>query len=167
MATSLDNKQQETTPTPVENQGVAAWLLEVVPGIMVAVGQFEVIHIVDRPEYFAIPHAPKYCSSVVMWNDKIVPVLDLPSWLTGHEQPGGPDIVAIVAYQSVHDEYLYGGIGVSSIPALCRVTNEQFCELPDNTEKWHRISLSCFKSEKGQVVPVLNLASIFSSGLFL
>ncbi len=149
-----------------ENQGVSAWMLQVAAGIQVAVGQYEVIHIVDRPDYISVPQAPAHCHHVILWNNHIVPVMELSVWLTGHMQPGGANIVGIVAYERPEGGYAYGGLGLSSIPTLHQVNNQQFCELPSaNSDKWQRISLSCFTSETGQAVPVLDLPLLFSDAL--
>lgn len=149
-----------------ESTGVAAWLMEVDRSLNMAVGQFELVHIVDRPEYMSIPQAPEYCKHVIVWNDKIVPVMNLSSWLTGDVQPEDIGIVAILVYKNLQEELLYGGVKLNNPPVLERVNNDQQCSLPENSDKLKPISVSCFKSSDGDTVPVLDVTSLFTERLF-
>ena len=139
----------------------SAWLLSVDHFTKVAVGEFEFIHIVDQPEYFSIPRAPEYCKHVILWNDNIVPVMSLSSWNSGLEQTEGAGTVAILVYKNFSGELLYAGVKLVSIPVLVKVNNDQACALPDSANNWNKISLSCFKSSNGDVVPILDVATLF------
>lgn len=148
-----------------DNAGAKAWLLKVGQGINAAVGQYEVIHILDKPELISIPQAPLHCNQVVLWNNRIIPIIDLSAWFAGHFEAeiASMSIVAIVVYYSPEGEYCYGGLKLSSIPVLNQVKDDQFCDLPGNSVKWKRISLSSFTAPSDGVVPVLDLPSIFST----
>lgn len=149
-----------------ETKGTEAWLLELDAAIQIAVGQFELIHIVDKPEYINIPQAPEYCKDVIIWNNHIVPVMNLS--LIGASQSideVNERIVAILAYADEHGEYIYGGIKLLEIPELNRVQNSQQCQLPEHFDQWTNISLSCFRSDKGNAVPIIDVAGLFSANL--
>jgi len=149
-----------------ETKGVDAWLLKIDSAMKVAVGQHELIHIVDKPEYMCIPQAPEHCSDVIIWNKHIVPVMNLS--LLGATESVEADsefIVAILAYVDEHGEYVYGGIKLHNIPEHCRVQNSQQCQLPESFDQWGNISLSCFRSEKVNVVPIIDIARLFSVNL--
>lgn len=143
----------------VSETGASAWLLQPSEDISVAVGQYEVIHILDQPDYISIPSAPGHCCQVVIWNNRIIPVIDLAVW--SGENSGHNKIVAIVIYDGPDGEYSYGGVNLLSIPLLHTVQNAHFCELPVSNKHWKSISVSCFRKPDGEVVPILNLQSIF------
>lgn len=148
-----------------ESTGVAAWLMQVDRMVNMAVGQFELMHIVDQPDYVQIPQAPEYCKHVILWNDNIVPVMNLSSWLTGEPQSDDSYVVAILVYKDAQGGFIYGGIKLNDTPVLERVSNNQQCGMPEIYEKLKIISLSCFKSSNGDVVPVLDVNGLFSKSL--
>ncbi len=147
-----------------ESEGVRAWLLQITQGIEVALAQFEVVHIVDKPASYEIPQAPAYCKHVVIWNNRIIPVVNLMAWMTGEAQPA-EDIIAVINYQDEHGDYHYGGLGLANIPVLTHVRDAMHCKLPENEGKWDKIAVSCFKTEFGQKVPILDALMLFSSHL--
>ena len=148
-----------------EKEGVAAWLLQVDRLINVAVGQFELLHIVDEPDYISIPQAPEYCSHVILWNDNIVPVVNLATWASGSLQDCSSGAVAILVYKDSQDNFSYGGIKLDHTPTKERVRNDQFSQLTVEQEKWRTISLSCFKTNSGELVPILDVYRLFSKRL--
>ena len=143
-------------------EGVAAWLLQVDRLVNVAIGQFELIHIVDEPDYLSVPQAPEYCRNVILWNDNIVPVICLTSWASGNVDSDNSGIVAIVVYKGIHNNYTYGGIKLDTAPVQARVKNDQQCQLTDNLITWEGVSLSCFKSSTGDIVPIIDITKLFS-----
>lgn len=147
-----------------EANGIAAWILPVDEFMKVAVGEFEFIHIVSQTEYFSIPQAPKYCDQVILWNENIVPVMDLSLWYSGHEQSYDTAVIAVLIYKNNNGDLLYGGIRLKNMPVLNIVTNDQSCLLPDESDKWKEMCLSCFKSSNGDVVPILDVARLFLQG---
>lgn len=148
-----------------EKEGVSAWLLQVDRLINVAVGQFELIHIVDEPEYMSIPQAPEYCRHVILWNDNIVPVMNLTSWASGSLQAHDSAVVAILVYKDSQEKFLYGGVKLDNTPMQERVKNDQFCQLTENMDKWRAVSLSCFKTNAGDIVPIIDVPKLFSQHL--
>jgi len=148
-----------------DNNGVAAWLLQVDRLVNVAIGQFELIHIIDEPDYMSIPQAPDYCKDVVLWNNNIVPVMSLASWLTSCLQVDNTGVVAIVVYQDDQGKHKFGGIKLSSPPIQAKVNNSQQCQLTDDLDKWRKVSLSSFKSKTGDIVPIIDVSKLFSQVL--
>lgn len=156
---------ESNTSTEAQNQGVSAWMMQIDRMLNLAVGQFEIVHIVDQPELFLIPQAPEYCKHVIIWNENIVPVMNVSSWLSNEAQAKDTGIIAILVYKNSRQELQYGGIKLGNAPALEKVTNSQQCELPEDNEKLRGISLSCFKSSGGETVPVLDVEKLFSRGV--
>lgn len=157
IGTSITNMETEV-------EGASTWLLPLDQAVNVAVGEYEFIHIVDQPEYLPIPQTPEYCKHVILWNENIVPVINLSSWFSGQKQSEDAGVVAILIYSNSDGELLYGGIKLVNIPVLAKVKNDQGCSLPGNADKWREISLSCFKSSNGEVVPILDVAALFLRG---
>lgn len=141
--------------------GVTTWLLSLDHNLNVAIGEFEFVHIVDQPEYIAIPQAPEHCKHVILWNENIVPVINLSSWIYGHEKSEDYGVIAILIYKNVDGKLLYGGIKMLDMPMLDKVKNDQGCALPENVNKWKEISLSSFKQSNGNVVPILDVPALF------
>lgn len=148
-----------------DNNGVTAWLLQVDRLVNVAIGQFELIHIIDEPEYLLIPQAPEYCKDVVLWNGNIVPVMSLTSWLTSDIQADNTGIVAIVVYENAQGKQMFGGLKLSNAPTQAKVTNDQQCQLTADLDKWRKVSLSSFKSRAGNIVPIIDVSKLFSQVL--
>jgi len=148
-----------------DDNGVVAWLLQVDRLVNVAIGQFELIHIIDEPDYMSIPQSPKHCKDVVLWNNNIVPVMSLVSWLTSEIQVDNTGVVAIVVYEDEQGKHKFGGIKLSNAPIQAKVKNSQQCQLTGDFDKWRKVSLSSFKSKTGDIVPIIDVSKLFSQVL--
>ena len=145
-----------------DQTNATAWIIELDSGLYVAVGELEMVHIVQEPEVFDIPQAPFYCSQVLMWQEGIIPVLDIPAWLEGYALPRKHDMVGIFTYQQQSSASLdFGALPMISIPSRTQVSNNQACDLPTNARGWRELSISCF-SYNDRVIPILDLPYVFS-----
>lgn len=147
-----------------------AWMLPVTKAMSAAVGEFELVHILpDRPALFRVPRAPDYCRHVVVWQGRIVPLMDLGARFGAPGRSAGPlaenGVVGIVAYQSVAaDHFEYGALRLEAIPWRCEVTDEQACAFPAWLEVWRPYACACFQPEGPcSAVPILRLDRLFSS----
>ena len=142
-----------------------AWIIELDSGLYVAVGELEMVHIIQSPEVFDIPQTPFYCSQVLIWQDGIIPVLDIPAWLEGYALPRPHNMVGIFNYQQQPESPLdFGALPMVSIPARTQVIDNQACDLPANIPGWRELSVSCFL-HNDKVIPILDLPYIFSTSL--
>jgi chemotaxis signal transduction protein len=141
-----------------------AWLLSFDNGLYAAVGRQELQHIVHSPVTFTIPFCPYYCDQVLIWNDRLLPVIDLTSRLTDGRQTCRSALVGIVAYlrHDVHTPY-YAGLRIHSVPQRLQVYDEQACALPQDIPAWRDIAASCFSYPNNKPVPILDLPRIFSN----
>lgn len=142
----------------------SAWLLTLDAELRAAVGEREMIHLVQAPALFAIPDTPPYCRHVLLWQDEIVPVLDLAAWLRGDRAAAKPPLVGIFAYQTPTATIAYGALPLLAAPARRRVSDDQACALPEQPPGWARVALSCFR-EGDRPVPILDLPYLFSRAL--
>ena len=77
-----------------------AWLLECGDALTVAVGDHEIVECVQPERYYSIPGTPDYCSSVLSWQGKLVPVMDMAAAI--RDQRGLPpdaSFVCLLSYQ--------------------------------------------------------------------
>ncbi len=87
--------------------------------------------------------------------------MNFSSWLSAEEKEEDFNVVAILIYKNLEGELAYGGIKLVNVPVLSKIDNTQGCFLPDDADKWKKISLSCFKSNNGDIVPILDIAILF------
>ena len=80
-----------------------AWVLDLGLGYKVALGVREILHLIDAPTTFDVPCTPPYCSKVVSWQGRMLPVMELASRLDGKSIVG--QFIAVVGYQKVRGEY--------------------------------------------------------------
>lgn len=137
-----------------------AWLLDVGDGKRVAIGQRELIQIIDAPDSFEVPLAPSHMREVIFWQERVVPVMQLPLRLGGQACTG--NILALVAY---HDQLSnsagLGAIHLSAPPVRVLVDDSQASDLEDEHPAWQEMAISCF-DQQGSRIPVLHLSRIFA-----
>ncbi|MCP4408771.1 MAG: hypothetical protein GY807_13605 [Gammaproteobacteria bacterium] len=158
------------------NPNSAAWVLVLGNGLRAAVSEIEMQHLLAAPKLFEIPGSPFHCRHVCIWNDKLLPVMNLNAWLMGCTEPQEKPLVGVVGYErctgvsvdgahALHTRVQLGGLLLRSMPTRVLVSEDQACELPDNDVDWREISISCFADEGNNAVPILDLSRIFSNAL--
>lgn len=140
----------------------SAWVMKVDETFYASVSQMELVHIINSPYTINIPKSPEYCQNLIIWNDNILPVVDLSRLLINVDSSTIHDVVAVITYKDSNNNIQYGGISLSCSPDLEHVENNQICELPENIKNLQTISLSCFLSKDGYEVPILDLNKLFS-----
>jgi chemotaxis signal transduction protein len=138
-----------------------AWLLDFGQSVRAAVGVRILLQIIDRPNVHDVPCTPGYCHSVLSWQGRLLPVMDMAARLGG--VPQAPQYLVVVGYQDSPDEPTrFGALLVSAPPAAIVVGDTQSCALPEQPADWGKFACSCFEHE-GAAIPVLHLGRIFSS----
>lgn len=147
-----------------------AWLLTLGTAHQAAVGIYEVVHILpDAPALFPVPQAPVYCRGVILWEERVLPVIDLCALVSegaakvdAARIAGLKQLVAVVAYQTARSEAAeYGALLLAEVPARTTVTDEQACELDAALAPWAAFSSSCFRHDSRGPIPVLDLRRVF------
>jgi chemotaxis signal transduction protein len=141
----------------------SAWLLVLDAEFQAAVGEREMVHLLQAPTAYEVLDAPPYCRQVILWQEELVPILDVAAWLRGEEAVLSPPLVGIFAYQ-IADGIAYGALPLAEVPARRQVSDEQVCPLPTQRPGWAQVALSCFKDGE-RSVPILNLDYLFKGGL--
>jgi len=142
----------------------SAWLLILNSGQHVAVGERQMVHLIQSPQVFEILDAPPHCRQVLLWQEELVPIFDLAAWLGGQSAASAPETVGIFAYQAA-DVITYGALPLAVVPARRQVSDRHACVLPEQPAGlWKRVAFSCFR-DGDRKVPILDLQRIFSGAL--
>jgi len=143
----------------------AAWVLMLDSQLRAAVGERELVHVIETPALLAVPRSPSYCRQVLVWNDTVLPAMDVAVWLRGQPAQRQQTLAGVFAYQARPGaEPEYGALLLAGIPTRVRVTDEQACALPKRPGNWRTLAISCFKQDDNPI-PILDLLYIFSGGL--
>lgn len=138
-----------------------AWILDVGLAHKLALGGRELLHLVDVPATYAVPYTPDYCCQVIVWQGRLLPLMDLACRLGAAPQPAR--FAAVVGYQEGRGEAAsFGAISLLAPPRQIAVSDDQACSLPEALQPASALMVSCFEHE-GSAVPVLNMARLFST----
>jgi chemotaxis signal transduction protein len=144
-----------------------AWVLDFGADLQAAVSEREMLHLLESPELYDVPATPFHCRQVVIWNRAILPVVDLVAWVNGRTNRQPASLLGIFAYQNRPGAApQHGALILSAIPRRLSVSDDQASALPDSPRLWERVALACFETEPGIRIPIIDLAQIFSHGLF-
>jgi len=140
-----------------------AWLLDFGRGLQAAVGHHEMWQVLISPVLFEIPCTPTYCSQVLIFQNSILPVLDMSSLLEGQKTiPVTTPVVGIAIYQEDPSHPIrYACLHLTTTPQSIYVDDDQACDLPPHQPYWEPLAISCF-SHKGRIIPIIDLAYLFS-----
>lgn len=152
------------------------WLLKLRGQWRAAVGLRELVHVLPySPRLYMVPQTPPHARHVILWEGKIVPVVDLvayleagaePSLRTATNQLSLDHLVGIVAYQTAPGSAVsLAGMLLGKVPERIWVTDEQACALPESPSGWRQAAISCFEHPDCGAVPILDLPRLFSGRL--
>ncbi|MBE9562536.1 MAG: hypothetical protein IMF12_06710 [Proteobacteria bacterium] len=140
-----------------------AWLLDFGSGLQAAVGHHEMWQVLISHKLFNVPGTLPYCNEVLIFQNQILPILDMSQLLEGQKiNQASEPIVGITAYQNEPSQPVqYACLHLATMPQNIYVHDEQECELPTQQKHWKSLALCCF-SYKDMVIPIINLAHLFS-----
>ena len=140
------------------------WLLDF-GNFQAAVGAPEMLHLLDTPKLYGVPGSPAYCQQVLIWQNHILPVMDLSVRLSHHLPPHpGTErkLVGIVAYETTTEvSTQFGSLLLDAIPRQIVVEDEQACPKDQQTQRLGSFVISCF-TDGSRVIPILDLTYVFS-----
>lgn len=143
---------------------VDAWLLALDEGLQAAVGGLELLHLLEYPDCYPLPGSPPHCAVALLWEEEVLPVVDLGAWLRGREMDPLPTLAAVVQYRVDAASVNRGALVLHGPPGLIQVSNEMACELPDSPGGWALLAISCFRWQH-RTVPVVDLARLYRGDL--
>lgn len=143
-----------------------AWVLDLGEGLQVAVGVYELVHIIEAPRIFPVPVAPAYFYGASLWQGEPLPIMDLSRRLSTHCGTQAPSLIAVTVYHDPGSETLrYGGIGLSIKPRQETVCDAQQCALPEEFPRWRDFAISCFSDGATHPIPILDVSAAFSRAI--
>ena len=146
----------------------SAWIISITDTLSAAIGQFELVHILpDNPRLFTVPKTPYYCHQVLIWQNKIIPVMNLAARFD-HEAKSTLDehsIIAIFAYQNEITTLIeYGALFVNTTPRRVDISDDQACPLPPDLQPLrHYMSCCIQETDTEKVIPILKLERLFAT----
>jgi chemotaxis signal transduction protein len=144
------------------------WLLYLNGGLRAAIGLREMLYVLpDQPVIYPVPRAPAYAPGVVMWQQHLVPLIDLNRCLAETAEVRAQNLVGIVACATANGSDTRTALGallMSRAPERIQVSDTQACALPEAPANWRAISASCFRHPLHGPVPILDLPAILAPG---
>jgi len=148
--------------------GAPAWLLDCGGGTVVAVAATSVLHVVeDASLLFRVPLAPTHCNQVLVWQQHVLPVVDLNVLVSGFTTDvttiARQTYACVLGCRTNNNETEYGVLLLRALPRRISVEDEQ--SVPPTVaqgESWANIALGFF-SYHGRTVPIIDSAIVFGS----
>lgn len=111
-----------------------------------------------------VPKMATYAYGMIEWRGRWIPMIDFNSLINpkvGAAPKKTPTYCLILAYRIGDKQVGYAAMGVTAMPEMCYVKNSDFCRLPDNSDIWSDIAVSCFV-HKQRAVPIISTQKVFS-----
>lgn len=139
-----------------------AWVLDFGKDIQAACGHHEMWQVLISPTVFSVPCTPFYCDTVLIFQDNILPVLDIISLLAGQKIVQQNRVIGIAIYQENPDDIIhYAGVQLAEMPRSIFVSDDQMCDLSAELPFQEPLAISCF-SHQNQKIPIIDFAYLFS-----
>jgi chemotaxis signal transduction protein len=142
------------------------WLVDVGGRWRLAVGGHCVVEYLLSPPTHPLPRVPAHCLGVLLWQERMIPLVDLGPVLSGEPQPAGRGGLraVVLAYEEAAGQPLrYGALAVRSAPVEVWASDEMACPLPESPALGH-LARSCFEHHE-ETIPVLDPAALFAAVL--
>ena len=143
-----------------------AWMLDVSAGWHIAVGSRHVIEYLLSPEAAAVPLAPVHCRGMLVWHDRLIPLVDLAPLLDTQQtiQRDSRRAVILGYRDSPRQPVRYGALVVRTAPTDVTVSDDMACPLPEEPAVIQHLCRSCFVY-RDEIVPILDTTRLFSQPL--
>jgi chemotaxis signal transduction protein len=145
-----------------ETKTSRAWVLDFGRNLRAACGHHEMWQVLISPKLFSVPCTPFYCDTVLIFQDNILPILDIVSLFEGQKIVQSNRVVGIAIYQEAPNEPIrYVGIHLADMPLSIFVRDDQVCDLSVDLQFQEPLAISCF-SHENQAIPIIDFAYLFS-----
>jgi len=139
-----------------------AWILDFGRNLRAACGHHEMWQVLILPKLFSVPYTSFYCDTVLVFQDNILPVLDIVSLFAGQKIVQQNRVIGIAIYQEDPNEPIrYAGVQLADMPRSIFVGDDQVCDLSTDQPFQEPLAVSCF-SHENQAIPIIDFAYLFS-----
>ena len=137
-----------------------AWLLEPLGVARCAVAEHEIVQYLNTTDAYAILFGLPHCGSAILWQQQLVPLLNLSALTAVPEAVRG---LALLAYQDASGEPLrYVALALQVPPQRITVSDASACELPtEYGDFWPLLARSCF-FHLDQPTPIIDIKRLCS-----
>jgi chemotaxis signal transduction protein len=141
-----------------------AWMLDSGGGTVVAVAASSVLHVVeDTSLIFRVPLGAAHCNQVLVWQRRVLPVVDLAVLMTGLAPISTQSYACVLGWRALTNETEYGVLLLRGLPRRISVDDAQSTAPSDaQADSWEKFALSFF-SYHGRAVPIIDPAILFDS----
>lgn len=143
-----------------------AWLLHCSAELSIAVGDREMVELVEGQSSHRVPASPKYCSSVLIWQEtNILPIMDLDSLNNGRGLNPHETYLCLLNYQEMPNQPVQQvALRILEAPERIQVDDAQFCEISAElgSSLLEPITLSSF-THHAKTVLILDIAGLCSA----
>ncbi len=148
----------------ISNQSAEAWLLECGP-TRVLVSAINLLHVVeDTSLRFHLPMAPAHCNSVFVWQQQLMPVVDLPVLI--NLPTAACQYFCVLGWKDDTGLTEYGVLGASTFPQRVTIADSQsVTPSAEEISQWQDHAL-CFVSHRGKTIPIIDVARLFGDSQF-
>ena len=141
-----------------------AWLLECGDSLSIAVGDHEMLELLNSERCDPLPGSPGFCAEVLQRNGEAVPVVDLEALCRDGARHSDSTYLCLLYDQKAPGQPLQQvALRVENAPERIQVDDAQICEFPQDYEQSliRNITLSCF-THHARPVLVLDISSLCS-----
>jgi chemotaxis signal transduction protein len=147
-----------------EPRSTSAWLLDCGGGTRVAVALSTLLHLIeDNSLLFRVPVVPRHLAHVLLWQQRVFPVVDLALQLTGSTPAGAHTYICMLGWRNSSDQSDYGALLVRELPRRIHIPDQSLATpTPQLAGRWQGLALTYFALAK-QVIPIIAPAALFES----
>lgn len=142
-----------------------AWLLDCGESLAIAVGDHEMLELVQTGQQHQVSASPEHDSGVLQWQGGNVPVMEISSLHNGARLDSKNSYLCLLNYQASSGAALQQlALRITRAPERIQVDDAQLCEFPREYDEslLKAVTLSCF-THHAKPVLILDIASLCSS----
>jgi chemotaxis signal transduction protein len=162
-ASSTRPGSTKANPTKA-NQAIEAWLLEC-GSLRLLVSPNNIQHVIESTDkYFHVPMMPAHCNSMLVWQQHVMPVVNVAVWLNAAST--SCQYSCIMGWQDIDRGNEYGVLMTSAFPQRVKISDSN-CVTPsaEVAECWQQCAL-CFVQLGNDVIPIIDPARLFGASQF-
>jgi hypothetical protein len=144
------------------NPQTGAWLLDCGAGVRIAVAVPSLLHLIeDRTLLHRVPLVPKHLGQVLVWQQRVFPVVDLTLQMGVTVAASENLYVCLLGWCDAQQHSDYGAVLLRALPRRIQIADQS---LATPTQKmaaqWAGLALTYFDFH-GHVIPIIAPAALF------